>query len=429
MKYRTFGKTGDRVSVLGMGGGRFPEKERNGISYPLQEEIDRMLRMAYEGGINYFDTAPLYCSGNCESAVGKAVKPFRDQVFLAAKLKGEDAKAGRYFEALEKTLSHLETDYVDYYYFWGIGEGFFDEYILKLGFLKEAYRAKEQGLIRHVSFSFHGVPEEIRHIIDKAEQAGYPFESVLVQYNFLDRSNEQMLTYAHQKGLGTAVMGPAGGGRLTMPMEYEEDGRLVKSIKSVDSGKLTMPAGDLKRVHPEIPSYELALRYVIENTDVDCTLSGMSDVAMVKENLRIPDRCYVYADYEDESWSNESREGVNQGDEGHEDVNRKHRNREDVLPVRETELIRRLRELYCTGCRYCQPCPAGIQIQDIFQFYIWHHVYGLTEHAKNQYRDYRERGRATWRECLDCGACEARCPQKLPIRKELRQADACLTDG
>ncbi len=374
MKYRTFGKTGETVSIMGMGGGRLPEIEINRKKYPAQDEIDKMVEIAYKNGINYFDTAPLYCGGKCEAAIGHAVKDFRENIYIAAKINGNDVREHNFFPALEKTLCNLKTDYVDFYYFWGIGAGFFKTYIVEKGILKDAYRAKEQGLIHHVSFSFHGPTEEIREIIDTAEQNGYPMETVLVQYNFFDRVNENMLAYAKQKGLGTVVMGPAGGGRL------------VSSFNTAQSNGVL-----------DIPSYEFALRFVMENTDVHCALSGMQSFDMAKENVLIPDRVC-------------EKEGSVR-----------------TLPVRNMKLLKKFHELYCTGCKYCQPCPANIQIQDIFQFYTYFNVYGLTEHAIKQYEDYRQRGRKTYRDCMNCGQCEKRCPQKISIREELKRVDACLT--
>ena len=374
MKYRDMGKTGDRVSIMGMGGGRYPEITIQGKSLPDQDQIDEMIGYAYRHGINYFDTAPLYCSGNCESAVGRAVKNFREKVFLAGKIKGEDVSEQRFFQALQNTLSRLGTDYLDYYFFWGIGKGFFNEKIVGNGILKQAYEAKEQGLIRHVAFSFHGMPEDIRFIIDTAEMLGYPFEAILVQYNFLDRMSETVLQYAAEKGIGTVVMGPAGGGMLISSLD---------SYKNINS--------DLR-----IPSYEFALRYVMENPNVNCALSGMQNMSMVRENVTIPDRCIIG----DGSIRNSDLCGLG--------------------------YLSKFNKLYCTGCKYCQPCPAGIRIQDIFKFYTYYNVYDLKEYAKNQYRDYIARGRKNYLDCLNCGNCEKRCPQHIKIREELKRVDGCL---
>lgn len=374
MNYRNFGNTEEKVSILGFGGGRLPEKEINGTMHPCQDEIDEMVKLAYEKGVNYFDTAPLYLSCRCEEAIGHAVRGFREKVKIAGKIQGEDSQKNAYFQALEKSLKNLGTDYIDYYHFWGIGKGFFDEVIVKNGLLGQAYRAKEQGLIRHVSFSFHGMPQEMQYIIDTAEALGYPFESVLLQYNLLDRTNEQMLQYADEKGLGTTIMGPVGGGRLAVPTTLCQ--------------KLTGRTSEA--------TYALALRFVLGNPHVDCALSGVEHSAMVRENIAIAETCT-------ENTADEWRKlGT------------------------AVEELKKFSELYCTGCKYCQPCPADIRIHEIFEFYTHYHVYGLTEYARKEYAEYLEKGKKTCEDCMDCGRCEEKCPQKLEVRKHLKRVDHIL---
>lgn len=374
MKERVSGPEDTRVSILGFGTGRLPEKEIKGEMYPCQDQIDEMIRYAYQHGVRYFDSAPLYCSGHCEEAVGKAVRDFRKKILLAGKLQGEDSKKGRQRKALERTLEHLQTDYLDYYYFWGINQRFFEEILLKGGVLEDVFRMKQEGLIRNMAFSFHGEPEEIRAIIDRAGEVDMPFDACLMQYNMLDRRNEDMLQYAHQKKIGTFAMGPVGGGRLAAPSD------LYRRLKGQEP-KAT---------------YELALRFVMENPYMDCTLSGMENLDMVKENVRIAETVEENGNMDWESM----REALGE--------------------------LKRFEELYCTGCRYCQPCPAGIKIQDIFKCYTFYNVYGLGGYGKSAYLEYIRRGGKSYRDCQNCGSCEKRCPQKLSIRKELRRVDEKL---
>lgn len=374
MKYVNFGKTGDKVSVLGFGCGRLPEKEINGKMYPEQDMIDEMISVACNRGINYFDTAPYYCSHQCEQAVGEALKPFRNQVKIGGKAPVDDVYKGKYRGPLEQSLINLQVDYIDYYHFWGIGKSFFENTIIKNGLLKEAYKAKEEGLIKHVAFSFHSDPKEVKEIIDMAEALGYPFDSVLCQYNLLDRSNEKMIEYAHSKGVATVAMGPVGGGRLAVPTN------LPKEMLGLDN----------------VATYELALRFVLSNPYMDCTLSGMQNTDMVNENIDIVENNMEIGPDEWDTIKNA------------------------------LERLKKFNEIYCTGCKYCSPCPAGIGIDEIFQFFTYYNVYDLRKAAMEGYEVYISKGRKSVKDCIDCGQCEAKCPQKIKVREKLAYVDKKL---
>lgn len=375
MNYRNFGKTGENISSLGFGCMRLPEYEKDGKWYIDDEKAAEMLLHAYENGVNYFDTAPYYCHSNSELAVGKALKGIRDKVKISTKLPVGDCKTtGDYRKFLERSLTKLDTTYIDYYHFWGINKKSFDEGILGLNLLEEAKKAKEEGLIRHISFSFHDKPENIKYIIDTAEEKGIPMETMLIQYNLLDRSNEEMINYAGSKGLGVVAMGPVGGGRLAAPTD------LYKKL----TGK------------PSIATYELAFKFVLGNPNISCALSGMQDLEMVKKNLVIGSDSSILGEAE---WKQ-------LGDA--------------------VEQLKKFSELYCTGCSYCQPCPAEINIPHIFNMYTYHNVYGLTDHAKNEMKKYKTEAGKTIADCKDCGFCEKKCPQKLKIRDELRRVEEVL---
>ena len=373
MNYRKFGNTGEQISALGFGCMRFPEYEEGGKKYVNQDKVDEMIRQAYELGVNYFDTAPYYCNKNSEAALGKAVKPFRDQVLLSTKIPVDVCKKpGDYRRQLESSLKRMDTDHVDFYHFWGIGKKEFEEVILAQNLLEDARKAKEEGLIRHISFSFHDDPEVIREIIDTSEARGVPMESMLVQYNLLDRSNEKMLAYAASKGLGTVAMGPVGGGRLAAPTELY--------------AKLTGKKS--------IATYELAFKFVLGNPDLNCALSGMETLDMVRQNAALAS--------DGSGFSKEEWEQLGEA----------------------MEQLKKFSELYCTGCRYCQPCPAGIEIPKIFNMYTYYNVYGLKAHAQKMYDKYVADGGKLKEACKDCGFCERRCPQHLQIRSELERVEA-----
>jgi predicted aldo/keto reductase-like oxidoreductase len=348
---------------------RLPEIEADGKWQVDQDKTTAMLHRAKALGVNYFDTGLFYCHKNSEAAVGKAVKPFRNEILLSTKLPmGGVSGAGDYRKALEQSLRIMDTDYIDFYHFWSLDKATFDEKVIGLNLLREAQKAKDEGLIRHISFSFHDREEVIRHIIDRGEI----FETMLVQYNLLDRANAESIAYAHSKGLGVTIMGPVGGGRLAAPMG------LAKQLLARDV---------------QLPTYELALRFVLGNPHVSCALSGMQTLEMVEKNAKIAsDETPLTA----EEWQRIT----------------------NALAQ-----LSRFSDLYCTGCAYCQPCPAGIEIPKIFESYTYDHVYQMPELAKKQFADYRKKKKPTSSACIDCGFCERKCPQHIQIRTELKRVE------
>ncbi|MGN1451000.1 MAG: aldo/keto reductase, partial [Eubacteriales bacterium] len=160
MQYRKFGRIGN-ISALGFGCMRLPEIEGSDGSFSIDEEkAIPLLRRAYDLGVNYFDTAVGYCHQNSQYTVGRAVKPFRDKIMLSTKIPLSDCDNQGYFrKMLEQSLSRLDTEYIDVYHFHGINKALFDGKILKFDLLKEARRAIDEGLIRHISFSFHDSTE------------------------------------------------------------------------------------------------------------------------------------------------------------------------------------------------------------------------------------------------------------------------------
>ena len=262
MQYRKFGNTGVNISALGFGCMRLPEyQDEAGAWHVDQEKTTEMLMRAYELGVNYFDTAFYYCHSNSEIAIGKALAPIRDKVYISTKIPMDKIKCPEDYEkTLDESLQKLGTDYMDFYHFWAINQKVFDEKIVPMGLIEKAKEMKAKGKIRHISFSFHDSPEALKHIIDNGEG----LESVLLQYNLLDRANEEMIHYAAQKGLGVVVMGPVGGGRLAAPTQLSQK----------------LGSGDLH-------TYELALRFVLGNKSVSCALSGMQTKEMVEQNTAV----------------------------------------------------------------------------------------------------------------------------------------------
>lgn len=366
MQYRKFGNTGIQISALGFGAMRLPEYEKDGQWFIKDEAID-MIRRAFDLGVNYIDTAYPYCHGNSEYVVGKALKGYRDRVYVSTKIPVWSVKQqSDYRRFLEEQLKKLDVDYIDFYHFHGINKYRWEETILKLNLVDEAEKAKSEGLIKHISFSFHDNPDYLKVLVDTGV-----FESVLCQYNLLDRSNEEGMAYAASKGLGVVVMGPVGGGRLDAPSE-------------AISG---MAGGNVKST-PEV-----ALRFVLGNTNVHCALSGMNSIQMVEENAKVASS--------DLTLYKEDWDKIN-------------------AMINETQ---KLAELYCTGCNYCLPCPKGINIPNIFSLMNQHRVFGLTEMAKSRFKKILDPGskEVSPAECSECGACEKKCPQRIKIREKLKE--------
>lgn len=361
MQYRDFGKTGAKVSLLGFGAMRLPEDEQPAVA---------LMRRAFELGVNYFDTAPGYDAGRSEQYVGKALKGIRDRVYLSTKNPCEgDPTADGYRRRLEESLQRLDTDYIDFYHYWGIEWKTFEEMIMAPhGPMEEAERLREQGVIRHISFSFHDQPKYLLRMIDSGK-----FESTLVQYNLLDRTNEAGIAHARSKGLGVAVMGPVGGGRLAAP-----SARLQQMIP-----------GGVKT------TAEMALRFVMANPNVCTALSGMSTLPQLEENVAVASR--------DEPLNADERRRV-----------------EEILAE-----TRRLCDLYCTGCKYCMPCPNAVDIPTVFELVNYYRVYGLEDYARSRYARLVARGRGADR-CVECAECEGKCPQKIAIMAQLRDAHQTL---
>jgi len=377
MEYHNFGNTGVKVSALGFGAMRLPEVEIKGKYQVKEEESIEMIQRAFELGVNYIDTAYPYCHNQSELIVGKALQGWRDKVYLSTKMPTWFVKKrSDYRRFLEEQLKKLKVEYIDFYHFHGLDEDRFKNIVLKHNLLREARKAKEEGLIKHISFSFHDKPEVMKRLIDIGI-----FESVLCQYNLLDRSNEEVMAYAQSKGLGVAVMGPVGGGRLATSGILRE-----------------IPVGNVKSTP------ELALRFVLANKNVSVALSGMENIEMVEENVRVASSS--------EHLTNEELQIMENFIEG--------RKRKEEIP--------------CTMCGYCQPCPNDVAIPEIFQLMNYYTIYGLKEYARKEYQnigvgtlwsgDKDERQKAD--ACVECGRCEEQCPQKIKIMEKLKEIHEIL---
>ncbi len=368
MIYRTLGRTGLRVSQLGFGAMRLPMTGQGDERVVDRARAIPMIHHAFEAGVNYIDTAVGYCNGDSQRVVGEALKGWRDTVTVSTKnhYYGEDET--QWWQHLEDSLERLQVDVIDIYNHHGIRwQRYEDAVEPRVGAWMR--KAKDQGLIRHICCSFHDNSDALRHIVD----SGYP-DVVTLQYNLLDRSLEDGIAYAHEKGLGVIAMGPVGGGRLGATSDVLE--AMLPTIRRVP---------------------ELALRFVLTNPNVSIALSGMSTMQQVEENLAVAAEEAVLTPA-------------------------------DVTAIEEhMARLRELAKLYCTGCKYCMPCEAAeVDIARVFSAYNLGRVYGLWEPAKQSYRGIARKGRAA-DACVACGECEPKCPQNIAIREQLRAAHEALT--
>jgi predicted aldo/keto reductase-like oxidoreductase len=382
MQYRPYGKTGRDVSMLGYGAMRLPQLEDGTCDY---EKSVPLLRHGLDLGINYIDSARGYINGTSEVAVGKAIKGYdREKLFIVTKIPSNDIanSVGREWRRqLEEQLGRFDMDYIDLILFHGLNWASFEEHVSKPGYaLEAARRAQAEGLVRHVGFSSHDSADGIVKLIGTGE-----FEGMLVQYNFLDDHNLPAIRAAAKAGMGVTIMGPIAGGRLGVPGSIAVPGQGIEALRLPD----------------------LALRYVWGTEGATVALSGMNEMAQIDENVASAEKTAVMSDAEQKQI--------------------------DAI----LEKNRRLTELYCTACGYCMPCPNGVNIPENFRFMNWHRVWGLTKEAKEAYSKLSEEGfHAAYspqkivglsaEHCIQCGVCEPKCPQNIPIRKQMTEVAAAL---
>jgi len=368
MIYRTLGRTGLKVSQLGFGAMRLPMMGEGEAARVNRDRAIPMLHRAFAAGVNYVDTAVGYCNQDSQRAVGDALVGWRDRIILSTKnhYYGQDEK--EWWTHLENSLERLKVSHIDIYNHHGINWNAYEKEVAPR-VSKWMHKAKDQGLIRHICTSFHDDNTALRRLVD----TGYP-SVITLQFNLLDRKLEDGIAYAHAHGIGIVVMGPVGGGRLGLPTD---------AFQSVVPGIERVP--------------ELALRFVLSNPHVSVALSGMSTLEQVEGNVAIAG----------------DPVGLSAADEA---LVRDHLAR-----------LQQMADLYCTGCRYCMPCDSGVNIPRVFELFNLGRVYKMWDVARRSYRGL-EKDRATAAYCSECGACEDKCPQHLPIRQQLQEAHRGLAD-
>ena len=375
MQYIPFGKTGHQVSRLGFGMMRLPViKKDDGTQVIDQDEAIRMLRHGIDNGINYVDTAYGYHGGESEIVTGLGLKDgYRKKVLLTTKLpQWLVQKEDDYDRLLDEQLKKLDVSFLDFYLLHALNGEAFDR-LQRLNYKKFLEKAKADGRIRHAGFSFHDDKAAFVRMIDD-----YDWDMAQIQFNYLDDENQATLNglrYAGEKGVPVVVMEPLRGGALANPPED-----VLSLIKKHESGRSAV---------------DWAFRYVGDFPQAVTILSGMSTMEQLQDNLRAF---------------------------------------EEVVPNSLTDsdhaFISTLKQSYlarikigCTACNYCQPCPQGVLIPRIFEIYNECYMLNQTGSLKSRYAGViNDNGDGSL--CVECGQCEAVCPQQLPIIESLKLIDA-----
>lgn len=363
MKYRVLGKTGVEVSALGFGCMRLPVTENDTID---EAEAIRIIRKGIDNGINYLDTAFGYHNGQSEILVGKALKDgYRNKAYLATKLPLWSVNCEEDVEKIfNEQLSKLDTDYIDFYLLHAVNNESWETKVLKFDILPKLEKKLAEGKIKHLGFSFHDDLEVFKKIIDSYDR----FEFCQIQFNYIDvdyQAGVEGLEYAASKGLGVIVMEPLLGGKLAVPHE---------KVASVLSDKKT--------------PVEWALDFVWNYSDVGMLLSGMGSEQMVDENLSYADASYpgMLSDVEINMLSDAK------------------------CVFDEMNLVP------CTGCEYCMPCPAGVEIPKVFSAFN-----KITEGGRRLVKEVFPDIESNASLCKKCGKCENACPQHIEIIEMLRK--------
>ncbi len=373
MEKRKISNLNIETSLLGFGCMRFPMKDGK----IEEQEATKMLDLAFERGVNYFDTAYVYHDGQSEIFTGKVLDRYpRDSYFLATKLpvwevhKPEDVE-----RLLDEQLSKLNKDYIDFYLLHALnGERW--KQLEELGVYEICEEMRKKGKIKYIGFSFHDEYEAFETII-KAKD----WDFCQIQLNYMDTHIQAGLKgykLAESLGIPMVIMEPIKGGNLAA---------LPEEVEAI-----------FKEKRPDDSVASWALRWVASLPNIMTVLSGMSNMEQVEDNIK------TFANFEE-------------------------------MDVAENDIVKKVADTIrsrvangCTACRYCMPCPAGVDIPNNFR--IW-----------NQYHMYMNKGGLGWmwnneidekskaHNCIKCGACEKACPQKIAIREDLQKLEAEITEA
>ena len=371
MQYRK-DRQGNDISILGYGCMRFSRKGA-GIDF---DKAEAEILHAIELGVNYFDSAYVYPGSEELLGAVLAKNGVREQVRIATKLPQYLVKTtGAIDRFFDEELRRLQTDYIDYYLMHMVTDVAQWENLQRLGIEDWIAQKKASGAIRQIGFSFHGSTDGFTKVLD-----AYDWDFCQIQYNYLDehtQAGRAGLEAAAAKGIPVIIMEPLRGGKL-VDLLPEKGKRLIAENAHGWSAA------------------ELAFRWLWDQPQVTCVLSGMNSLEMIDENCRVASEVPVGAFTEEDF----------------------------ALVSAVRDAINERVKVGCTGCGYCMPCPKGVDIPALFR--CWNEMY--TESAISGRKEYWQtvslrREKAFARQCVKCGKCEAHCPQSIPIRELIHVAD------
>lgn len=374
MQYRQ-NKTNENISLLGYGCMRF-SKKGTGIDI---DKAEQEVMAAIKAGVNYLDTAYIYPGS--EAALGEilARNKVRETVNIATKLPQYLIRSRQAIDKyFDEELKRLQTDYIDYYLMHMLTDVASWHKLQELGIEDWIKQKKQEGAIRHIGFSFHGNTEMFLQILD-----AYDWDFCQIQYNYMDENSQagkEGLLAAAKKGIPVIIMEPLRGGKLVDLLPEKAKKLIAQNPKGYSAA-------------------EWAFRWLWNQPQVTCVLSGMNSMDMVTENCRIASEVQI-----------------------------------DEFTQEDFEMIAKIKEeinsnikVGCTGCGYCMPCPKGVDIPGTFRCY--NEMYTESKSAaRGEYLQViglrKNPGFAS--QCIECGKCEQHCPQHLPIREALKEADKAL---
>ncbi len=371
MEKRKMENLGIETSLLGFGCMRFPVTAEGKIDEP---EAERMLDKAIAAGVNYIDTAYPYHNGDSEPFVGRVLEKYdRNSFYLATKLpcwKVEAAEdADRIFE---EQLQRLRTDYIDFYLMHALSGDSFRK-MAQMGVVERLERLKAEGKIKYLGFSFHDGYEAFEEILNYRD-----WDFCQIQLNYMDMESQAGLKgyrLTQEKNVPLVIMEPVKGGSLAA---FADD-----------------ITGKFRELDPEASTASFALRWVGSLPNVKVVLSGMSTMEQLDDNLKTFSVFRTLSEQE-----KETIDGI-------------------------VALINSRVQNGCTACRYCMPCPAGVDIPGNFRVWNTYHMYQNYNMVKNSWENGLGEEKQA-RNCVKCGKCENACPQKLHIREDLEKVQADL---
>ena len=379
MQYRKFGKLDWKASALGFGCMRLPIIGEDAGNVD-QEKANEMIRTAIDAGVNYLDTAYVYHDQKGETVLGNALQDgYREKVRIATKLPVWLVKESDDFERmLDEELERMQTDVIDFYLMHSLGKGSWEK-VKKLDLLKKAEDAVKDGRIRYIGFSFHDDLDVFKEIVDGYDKWTF----CQIQYNFMDvnyQAGKAGLRYAADKGLAVVIMEPLRGGNLAADLP---------------AARPIWAEAETKRT-----PVDWALQWLWSQPEVSVVLSGMSTLEQVEQNL-------VSADNSQVGLLNE---------------------KELTLVDRVRDKLKGLSPIGCTRCKYCMPCPNGVNIPDVFEYYNRVGMYDSLEPTRVLYGRFMPEGQRA-KNCIQCGVCMEKCPQHIQISDWMPVIEDVLSNG